>query len=156
MKSISLPLSLLLGVLLSTASLSNAASKFPQCKDGRSTSSFANVKTMFQNILGINASNRSLIRQSHDGAPAQYWLNNDHGFASLRMKASIDASARAAACQVDSKTLRLTGCASFLGIKKCMVTEIKRTDPEVFRLSFAGHPEWNENYVTTGLTATSR
>lgn len=156
MKSLNLLLSVLFGALLTTGSISNGASKFPQCKDGRSTSSFANVKTMFQNVLGINASNRSLIRQSHDGDPAQYWLNNDHGFASLRMKASIDASARAAACQVDSKTLRLTGCASFIGIKKCMVTEIKKTDPDVFRISFAGHPNWNENYVTSGLSATSR
>ena len=129
---------LILTALLALVS-SPAYAAFPTCGSGKFETRYSEVSKMLKLLVGFNAGSKSLLENaSFKGkARASYWLLNKNGVAQLRMKASIDVSRSAKACQRGNSVVLTAGG---------YTSTLTRKGSGIY-MTYDGRPDWNNLYA---------
>lgn len=93
-----------LPVLFALTTTTVFAADFPQCNEGKYTSSAKEVKAMLSNVLGFNAS-RILEDEPYSGQRAQVTLITSGDTFQFRSQSRFDITAPAKVCQKSDKAL---------------------------------------------------
>jgi prepilin-type processing-associated H-X9-DG protein len=139
----------------STSAFAGAA--WPVCGSGERTTEFKIVNQMTRSVLSLDIRHSSLVEvKPQDPRRAQYWLLNRGGATYLRLDGHVQIEGQAEACQVDGQTLELYGCGPIFGFTQCIRAQVRRVGEGTFFLSFAGHADWNRQYVEHPLAPMER
>jgi hypothetical protein len=132
------------------------ARKYPQCKEGKFTSGYAEVRDMARDVLGLNVMQNSLVEIKNDSKRAQYWVENNNGVAQLHLIGKVDMAQKADICQIGKNAVQISGCANVFFTRQCFTTVLSKTSPGNYRLAFQGHPDWDSNYKAASTAPIAR